>query len=76
MMKVRFKRSSNFKKIGFIFLSAILLVNVILQTNFVKAATNYGSELLKTVELQDADGNPIQQMRKLEIQWNLLYLNN
>lgn len=58
MMKVRFKRSSNFKKIGFIFLSAILLVNVILQTNFVKAATNYGSELLKTVELQDADGNP------------------
>ncbi|WP_376700128.1 SpaA isopeptide-forming pilin-related protein [Listeria seeligeri] len=57
-MKVRFKRSSNFKKIGFIFLSAILLVNVILQTNFVKAATNYGSELLKTVELQDADGNP------------------
>ncbi|MBC1989891.1 collagen binding domain-containing protein [Listeria seeligeri] len=58
MMKVRFKRSSNFKKIGFIFLSAILLVNVIFQTNFVKAATNYGSELLKTVELQDADGNP------------------
>ncbi|MBM5611495.1 LPXTG cell wall anchor domain-containing protein [Listeria seeligeri] len=58
MMKVRFKRSSNFKKIVFIFLSAILLVNVILQTNFVKAATNYGSELLKTVELQDADGNP------------------
>lgn len=58
MMKVRFKRSSNFKKIGFIFLSAILLVNVILQTNFVKAATNYGSELLKTVQLQDADGNP------------------
>ncbi|MBC1933981.1 peptidoglycan-binding protein [Listeria seeligeri] len=58
MMKVRFKRSSNFKKIGFIFLSSILLVNVILQTNFVKAATNYGSELLKTVELQDADGNP------------------
>ncbi|WP_376699994.1 SpaA isopeptide-forming pilin-related protein [Listeria seeligeri] len=57
-MKVRFKRSSNFKKIGFIFLSSILLVNVILQTNFVKAATNYGSELLKTVELQDADGNP------------------
>ncbi|KKD46230.1 SpaA isopeptide-forming pilin-related protein [Listeria seeligeri] len=57
-MKVRFKRSSNFKKIGFIFLSAILLVNVIFQTNFVKAATNYGSELLKTVELQDADGNP------------------
>ncbi|MEE9724893.1 SpaA isopeptide-forming pilin-related protein [Listeria seeligeri] len=57
-MKVRFKRSSNFKKIVFIFLSAILLVNVILQTNFVKAATNYGSELLKTVELQDADGNP------------------
>ncbi|WP_376700193.1 SpaA isopeptide-forming pilin-related protein [Listeria seeligeri] len=57
-MKVRFKRSSNFKKIGFIFLSAILLVNVILQTNFVKAATNYGSELLKTVQLQDADGNP------------------
>ncbi|MBC2230314.1 peptidoglycan-binding protein, partial [Listeria seeligeri] len=58
MMKVHFKRSSNFKKIGFIFLSAILLVNVIFQTNFVKAATNYGSELLKTVELQDADGNP------------------
>ncbi|MBF2481827.1 collagen binding domain-containing protein [Listeria seeligeri] len=57
MMKVRFK-SSKFKKIGFIFLSAILLVNVILQTNFVKAATNYGSELLKTVQLQDADGNP------------------
>ncbi|WP_376701035.1 SpaA isopeptide-forming pilin-related protein [Listeria seeligeri] len=57
-MKVHFKRSSNFKKIGFIFLSAILLVNVIFQTNFVKAATNYGSELLKTVELQDADGNP------------------
>ncbi|WP_410250575.1 collagen binding domain-containing protein, partial [Listeria welshimeri] len=57
-MKVRFKRSSNFKKIGFIFLSAILLVNVIFQTNFVKAATNYGSELSKTVELQDADGNP------------------
>ncbi|EFS01527.1 cell wall surface anchor family protein [Listeria seeligeri FSL N1-067] len=55
---MRFKRSSNFKKIGFIFLSAILLVNVIFQTNFVKAATNYGSELLKTVELQDADGNP------------------
>ncbi len=58
MMKVRFKRISKFKKIGFIFLSAILLVNVILQTNFVKAATNYGSELLKTVQLQDADGNP------------------
>ncbi|WP_271001481.1 SpaA isopeptide-forming pilin-related protein [Listeria seeligeri] len=57
-MKVRFKRISKFKKIGFIFLSAILLVNVILQTNFVKAATNYGSELLKTVQLQDADGNP------------------
>ncbi|WP_271003643.1 SpaA isopeptide-forming pilin-related protein [Listeria seeligeri] len=57
MMKVHFK-SSKFKKIGFIFLSAILLVNVILQTNFVKAATNYGSELLKTVQLQDADGNP------------------
>ncbi|MBC1724448.1 SpaA isopeptide-forming pilin-related protein [Listeria seeligeri] len=57
MMKVHFK-SSKFKKIGFIFLSAILLVNVIFQTNFVKAATNYGSELLKTVQLQDADGNP------------------
>ncbi|MGC9268288.1 Ig-like domain-containing protein, partial [Listeria ivanovii] len=52
------KMGRNFKRIGFVFLSTILLVNVMFQTNFVKAATNYGSELLKTVELQDADGNP------------------
>ncbi|MBC1516238.1 SpaA isopeptide-forming pilin-related protein [Listeria immobilis] len=52
------KVGKNFKKICFVFLSTILFVNVIFQTNFVKAATNYGSELLKTVELQDADGNP------------------
>lgn len=57
-MKERTTMMSNLKKFGLAFLSVILLVNVIFQTNFVKAATNYGSDFLKTVELLDADGNP------------------
>ncbi|EPG1318405.1 TPA_asm: peptidoglycan-binding protein [Listeria monocytogenes] len=57
-MKKRTTMTSNLKKFGLAFLSVILLVNVLFQTNFVKAATNYGSDFLKTVELLDADGNP------------------
>lgn len=43
-MKKRTTMMSNLKKFGLAFLSVILLVNVIFQTNFVKAATNYGSD--------------------------------
>ncbi|WP_271000814.1 SpaA isopeptide-forming pilin-related protein [Listeria seeligeri] len=50
---------ANFKRIGLLFLSAILLVNVVFQTSALKAdaATSYGSDFLKTVELQDDQGN-------------------
>nr|WP_234288469.1 SpaA isopeptide-forming pilin-related protein [Listeria ivanovii]QPL19456.1 LPXTG cell wall anchor domain-containing protein [Listeria ivanovii]UCK61589.1 LPXTG cell wall anchor domain-containing protein [Listeria ivanovii]UCK61710.1 LPXTG cell wall anchor domain-containing protein [Listeria ivanovii] len=53
------KRRSKLKQIGLLFLSAILLVNVIFQTSALKAdaATSYGSDFLKTLELQDEDGN-------------------
>ncbi|MBC6296736.1 LPXTG cell wall anchor domain-containing protein [Listeria sp. FSL L7-1517] len=52
------KKGNSVKRNFLLLLSAILLMNVLLQTNFVKAATNYSSDFLKTIELQDADGNP------------------
>lgn len=57
-MKERTKMKNSLKKVGLAFLSVILLVNVIFQTNFVKAATDYGSDFLQSVELLDGDGNP------------------
>ncbi|EFR97594.1 cell wall surface anchor family protein, partial [Listeria ivanovii FSL F6-596] len=55
-MTNRTKRNS-LKKLGLMFLSIILFLNVTVQTSNVKAATSYGSDFLKTVELQDTDGN-------------------
>ncbi|EAH4444122.1 SpaA isopeptide-forming pilin-related protein [Listeria innocua] len=57
-MKERVILKRNLKKIGLALLSVILLANVLFQTNFVKAATDYGSSFLQSVELLDADGNP------------------
>lgn len=42
-MKERVILKRNLKKIGLALLSVILLANVLFQTNFVKAATDYGS---------------------------------